>query len=446
MKFIIKIFLIAYYLLVTAYFSFSQNLVYNGSFEIKDSIYNPYNQEWYYCPFTDDHPDIPMLPIAKGWDNPKGKYLNQWYSSSDYFHSCGNDTANLPNWVVGTSVGVPNNYWLTGYQYARTGEGYSAGVFYGNDNQYTDIDFGEYIQSKLKAQLHKDSVYVLVFYVNRANRCSHSIKSQGAYLTPNMISYGSLLNGIKDSTIIPQVLNNNGYISDTANWTKIEGVFNANGDEEFITLGSFDVRKNLAQFEHMATYYNWAAYAIDDISLYPVNAAVKTAKCGNDSLICLGNSFRLGKTNVQPDYLDDYIFEWYILGKEDSLISTEEYPIVYPKTTTTYILKLTDFKFDKTTDTITVNVIDCSEPTRLLVYPNPTNTLVNFKFNSPIPEQLKIELYDVIGRKIRVTNFQQNYEIKEVQMNFFNLASGMYFYRVVIGNESKFVGKIVLLR
>jgi len=455
-----KIHYLKYYFLLLfglIYYSiYSQNLVFNGSFEIREMIFQGSTQDYWDCPYL--VPDgnngyNPQLPMAKGWLDPSGIYsyldsthfVNEFFSSSDYFHSCCNDPSQIPSWVNGCSVGVPKNYWTVGYQYPRTGEGYIAYAFFGKTT-YFDINPSEYIQSKLIAKLEKDTIYKFMFYVNKANRCSYSSDKHGVYLTPNNISISNLFNGIKDSTIILQLINKNGYITDTVNWTKIDGTYKALGNEEYITIGNFNISKENAKYEYHSHYLNWGAYAVDDISLYPVNAAVKTAKCGNDSLICLGNSFRLGKTNVKPEYLDDYLFEWYILGKEDSLISTEEHPLVYPETTTTYILKLTDFKFDKTTDTITVNVIDCAEPTSLLVYPNPTSDIVNFKFNSPIPEQLKIELYDVIGRKIRVTNFQQNYEIKEVQMNLFNLASGMYFYRVVIGNEIKFTGKIVLLR
>jgi len=452
MKFIIKILLIAHCLLLTANFTFSQNLVFNGSFEIRDSIFQNSDLKYHNCPYsTGDGPNAynPQLEMAKGWSDPEGKYTYyyettiDYYSTSDFFHSCGNNSANLPYWVSASSVSVPHNTWLTGFQYPRTGEGYSGFGFYGLKKQYSDIDCCEYIQTKLSSKLQKDIMYKFVFYVNRGDRCSHSIETQGAYFSSNKISYPSILNGLKNNSVVAQIINNNGFISDTINWTKIEGIFQAKGDEEYLTIGSFDVRKNMARFEHIAVYHNLAAYAVDDISLYPVNAPIEKANCGNDTTICYGNSFSLGTTNVKPEYRNEYTFEWYVLGKKDSIFSTEGHPVVYPETTTTYIVKVMDFKFDKSTDTITVNVVDCTEPTSLLVYPNPTNALVNFKFNSPIPEQLKIELYDVIGRKIRSTSFQQNYDIKEVQMNLFDLASGMYFYSVVVGGEKKFVGKIV---
>lgn len=56
MKFILKIFIIAYFLLPTAFYSLSQNLVQNGSFE-----------EYYQCPYN-----YTQLDFAKGWFAPWG--------------------------------------------------------------------------------------------------------------------------------------------------------------------------------------------------------------------------------------------------------------------------------------------------------------------------------------------------------------------------------------
>jgi len=165
--------------------------------------------------------------------------------------------------------------------------------------------------------------------------------------------------------------------------------------------------------------------------------------CGNDTVICLGNSIKLGKSNVKPEYRQEYSFEWSVLGKEDSVFSYDEHPVVTPDSTTTYIVKVIDFKFDKTTDSITVKVVDCAEPTGLIIYPNPTNDIVKFRFNSPIPKGLSITLYDITGRKLQTISYQQNIEIREIQMDLGNFAAGIYVYAVLINNEQKFKGKLI---
>ena len=450
-------------LFISPNFIIGQNLVFNGSFEIKDSVFqgSVYNR-YYSCPYKQGDggvTELPQLPMAKGWGEPLGKYFYSvqgyqysYQSSSDLYNSCGNDAANIPPapYEYPGEVGVPNSRWLVGYQYPRTGEGFAGIVFCLNNSLYSTIDFGDYIQAKLSNKLKKDTYYKCIFYVVRDNLCGTSIQAQGAHLSNNKIKLSDLLNGIKDSTITPQVINNNGYINDTLNWTKIEGVFKANGDEEYITIGNFDVRKGLGHLIDPAFNLNhrdWAGYAIDDISLYPLSASVDSARCGRDTTICLGNSIKLGRSEIKPEYKSEYSIEWYIKGDNgDSLFSSEEHPIVFPQSTTTYIVKMIDFKFDKTTDSITVNVVNCAEPTSLIVYPNPTYGIVNFRFDSPIPENMNIEIYDIAGRLLKHHKYEQNYEIKELQLNLSTFATGMYFYSVIINGERKFNGKIIKIK
>lgn len=439
----------------------SQNLVFNGSFEIRDSVYqgSVYNN-YYSCPYKQGDggtTGLPQLSMAKGWGEPVGKYYFYYqgyqynnFSTSDFYHSCGNDAANIPPapYEYPGEVGVPKSRWLVGYQYPRTGEGFGGFLFYNRKSYYTTIDFGEYIQTKLTKKLQKDTLYKCIFYLVRDNLTGLSIQTQGAYFSNNKIKYPDLLNGIKDSVVIAQVVNNQGYIDDTLNWTKIEGIFKANGDEIYITLGNFDVRKNLGHIVDQTGYYKtWAAYAIDDISIYPLSASIDSARCGNDTTICLGNSIKLGKSNVKPEYKSEYSFEWYIKGKKgDSLFSYEEHPIVTPKTSTTYVVKVIDFKFDKSADSITIKVVDCTEPTNLMVYPNPTYGIVNFRFDSPIPDNMSIEIYDIAGRLLKRKLIEQNYDIREVQMNISTFAVGMYFYSVIIDGERLFNGKLIKIK
>ena len=420
----------------------AQNLVYNGSFEIRDSVFEQSMLVWSDCPWSDDNPNHPQLPKAKGWMNPQGLYNNilSTGSTADFFHKCNCDTNQVPSMYAGF-VGVPKNYWF-GYQYPRTGDGYGGIVYYGwNDIHH--IAGGERIQTKLISQLKQDNLYKMVYYLCKAENGSLSIESQGAYFSTNKMDVPGIYNGVFNNQLTPQVINTNGYITDTLNWTKMEGIFTANGGEQYLTIGNFLLDSGIAHYEHPAPFWYWALYYIDDISVYPVNAPVCSANTGNDTLICQGNEIVLGKTNVPAQYKSEYTFQWYYPNKENDIISTEEQYIVSPDTTTTYILKVMDFKFDVSWDTITVTVVDCSEPTNLIVFPNPTSNTVNFRFNSPIPNNMYIELYDIPGRRIKSVKYKQNFDLKEVQMNLFELAKGMYFYSVIINGKNRFAGKII---
>ena len=179
------------------------------------------------------------------------------------------------------------------------------------------------------------------------------------------------------------------------------------------------------------------------MALYPINAPIATAQTISDTNLCLGNSVSPGLTQVEDQYKAEYEWLWYELGKEKDTLSTEEFPIFRPDTTTTFVLKLTDFKYDVTYDTVVVRVADCKEPTDLNVFPNPTNDKVYFEFNSTIPANMSIEIYNLMGQKIKGLHYLSNREANSLEINLQTQAAGIYFYRVLVGDEIKFMGKLI---
>jgi hypothetical protein len=83
----------------------------------------------------------------------------------------------------------------------------------------------------------------------------------------------------KDSTgiypqVVPQIINTFGnVITDTVNWTKIEGCFVANGSESYLTIGNFKNDANTARIVNPAGYLPdpWSGLLIDDVSVYPID-------------------------------------------------------------------------------------------------------------------------------------------------------------------------------
>ena len=79
-------------------------------------------------------------------------------------------------------------------------------------------------------------------------------------------------------------------------------------------------------------------------------------------------------------------------------------------------------------------------------YPNPFNQSTVIEYSLPIESQVKLEIFDVLGRKILVlVNENQKVGIHYMNFNASNLASGIYFYRLTADNfiETK---KLVLLK
>jgi hypothetical protein len=425
----------------------SQNLIYNGSFEIRQTI-EYYSGYFIDCPSDrgEDNDLTTPLEIAEGWYDPHRKDIFRT-RTFDYFHKCCDNT------FLNCDVGIPVSYDANGYQFPRTGDGFLGGVTYAHNDQNLIPKYGEfsseYFQSKLIYSLEKDTIYKFVMYVNLNNSSGWANKTIGAHFSMNKIDMEEFVINLIDSTLLPQVINKTAAITDTLNWIKISGIFQASGDEQYITIGGWQVNKGdqiVVNNETPSYFKNAAYYNFDDLALYKVSTKAHKAECGNDTLICKGESLVLGKTKIEDEYRDEYKFEWYVLGKEDSIFSLKQNPIVKPDTTTLFVLKLTDFKFDVSYDTIMVNVVECKIPTSFKVYPVPTSDIVNFEFNYPISRDMQIDLFDVNGRLINKYYAAQDFESKIVTIDLRTLASGVYIYQISFENKRKFYGKLVFIK
>jgi gliding motility-associated-like protein len=184
-------------------------------------------------------------------------FTNNWFSPSwntpDLYNTC---CSNIPYWVD-----IPKNW--TGWQHARTGEGYAgfgngAFVSFSNDGR-------DYISTRLSNTLVTGQKYCVEFYVSLADSSVWAIDQLGIAFTDTIESQLTL-----DSIpFLPQVESPKGLlINDTANWTKISGTFVAIGTERYITIGVFH-SKNFLLIDSLeyGTWY-WAYYYIDDVSVY----------------------------------------------------------------------------------------------------------------------------------------------------------------------------------
>jgi hypothetical protein len=79
-------------------------------------------------------------------------------------------------------------------------------------------------------------------------------------------------------------------------------------------------------------------------------------------------------------------------------------------------------------------------------YPNPFNPSTKIKFTLPKPENVKIEIYNLLGQKIEtLLNKFMPSGYHEVEFNGQNLSSGVYLYSIEAGEWSD-VKKMVLLK
>ena len=339
-----------------------------------------------------------------------------------YFHAC----------ATHNNFTVPSHGNGLGFQYAKYGNAYSGYIPFA-----VPTNRREYASTALSQELKFNEKYCVSFYVSLANYVDYGIEDIDVYFSIDTIQMKHIL----QDTINPQLTNSNGIITDTMNWIEISGKYIAKGGERFITIGNFNINRPTNNLQISSTGSPFSYYYVDNVSVYTCNAPVYTAACGNDTTICLGNSIQLG-----THQLEQYEYFWFEMGNEKDTLSTLGIPYFSPDTTTTYVLKVLDFKFDWSADTITVKVIECGKPTSLNVYPNPTYGELTFEFNKPIPIKTYISFYNMLGQKIKTFSLPESIENKSTKVNLSGLASGLYFYRVRIEGEESFKGKVVLLR
>jgi len=274
-----------------------------------------------------------------------GGQLNKadyWFSanwggggSSEYYNSCSNPSV----------VGVPDNMFT--YQYARTGNAYVGTDCF--DHIVSAYEYREYVEGTLKNTLLAGHQYCASFYVSLSNPSSYyGIDALGLYFTnDSLITDSSTVYHVK-----PQIANDSlNIITDTANWVKISGTFIATGGERFFTFGNFR-RNSQTNYIHLFGDVDGIAYyLLDDVAVYECDAPVFAANAGNDKTICKGESVQLGMQRY-----NEYLYKWYTM--DGALIDTTSNLSVAPTTTTSYVLSVEDFKYDITTDTVTVTVDD----------------------------------------------------------------------------------------
>ncbi|MFN3345366.1 MAG: T9SS type A sorting domain-containing protein, partial [Chloroherpetonaceae bacterium] len=68
-------------------------------------------------------------------------------------------------------------------------------------------------------------------------------------------------------------------------------------------------------------------------------------------------------------------------------------------------------------------------------YPNPFNPTTVIAYQLPVASEVKLEVYDVLGRKVMsLVNGRQEAGAYRYTLNAATLSSGVYFYRLQAGN------------
>lgn len=226
------LFIFLSFLYCTLFCNGQTNLVHNPSFE--DTIKCPTFAE---------------IGEAVYWTNP-----TQY--SPDYYNSC------VPSTGAGDGFSVPNNWY--GTQIAKTGNAYAGIIDY-----CTASDCREYIQGVLNSSLIANKIYCVQFYVSAADSTPYASNNIGAYFSNTAITANHSLN----LPYTQQISNNpnTNPLTDRVGWTKVSGMFTAQGGEKYITIGNFndDANTDTTDFNYTTNVlFGWSYHFIDDVLVY----------------------------------------------------------------------------------------------------------------------------------------------------------------------------------
>jgi gliding motility-associated-like protein len=185
---------------------------------------------------------------------------------------------------------------------------------------------------------------------------------------------------------------------------------------------------------------------IDDVSVYECNTPVFIANAGKDTTICSGDSLKIGMP-----YYNEYMYSWHSF--DGTLIDTTSYITISPTNTISYILKVEDFKYDITSDTITVTVNKDCDKEQIIYIPNifsPNGDGNNDKLfvRGEKIKDLKFKIFDRWGNAVFETNdksqgWDGTYKGEKCEI-------GVYIYKIEIefqdGTKTSKNGTITLLR
>ncbi len=208
------------------------NLVPNPSFENYTTC--PYNggQAW----------------SAEPWYNA--------YGGCDYFNECGTNGYDVPLNKIG-------------WEYARTGRGYSQISAW--SNLYPNAR--EFLGVELEDTLVASNNYLVSFFVSMPDSIWYAVKNVGIYLSKEQpVSNADSLLGKA-----PQIeYQGSNYLDNKVGWIKIEDIYVAEGGEKYLTIGNFDTDEKTDTLfvpdggvfrPSQPDYWELSGYFIDDVSV-----------------------------------------------------------------------------------------------------------------------------------------------------------------------------------
>lgn len=389
-----RLFLIFFILKISN--SFCQNLVPNSSFENYSA-----------CPLSSA-----QASLVIAWSSP----IN---NDADYFNSCSSNQ----------SISVPHAG--SGYQQAKSGSGFMGIYTYNGINN----NYREYIRTTLTNSLAINQYYKVTFFCSSMGVLTYATNNIGLNFSNapiNSTGTGNVLN-------IPVHITkyNNPVISDSLNWIEISGIYQANGGEQYVTIGNFNSDSNTDTLNDGNFNYSGAYYYIDDVSVINITSPQWQYR---DTSVVIGDSVLIGPaiTGLNVD--------WYDMSNN----FIKNAPGIYVKPTVTTSYKATEtFNSVVYNHTVTVTVLPTSvkeyeqQQNSVNLFPNPNTGTVNLKWDNAKNGEAKVIVLDITGKvafdtTLQITNGLSNFNL--------NLSPGTYLVKIINPNTNVSVNKKLMIQ
>jgi hypothetical protein len=386
----------------------------SSAFAQVNYVLNPSLEDHTFCPTTYDE-----IKAANYWTGIDSNAIPNRTCAPEYLNACTPDSLFF-------QVAVPNNpsFW----QYPRTGNGMAqVQMFY--DESITPAPhnyFRDFLQGRLYKKLVANKSYCVSFHVCLEELSQYAIKDIGAYLDNGAIDTVPAC-GPPRNLFTPQIANTGGIISDTANWTKIEGSFIATGNEQFITIGNFRTKDSttyvllpLHRHNHTANRFSYTWYLVDDVSVIESDLP---ADAGPDTFVRYGDSVYIGRPHETG-----LECTWSIFG-DTAIIGTGAGIWVKPTATTSYVVTQTLCGVVKK-DTVKVEVSAAgvnSVNGRAQSYslaPNPNDGHFQLMQDRRDEAPVKIRVYNTLGATLHTS--LKHFTGNKAGLELDDIAPGMY--------------------
>ncbi len=336
-----------------------------------------------------------------------GGVLQDWYNPNtctpDYYNAC---------WMT-----PPPKNWH--YQIAD-GDGFIGLAIYDPNGS----NIRDYAACKLLDTLKAEQFYEISFYARiKAGHSRFASNNLGIHLSDTALHANNpyLFNYNNPPLLDAQVKNfNNEIISDSANWTLVRGLYQAQGGETWLTIGNFNSDAETMQgMEYTDGVTPGTYFVIDMVSVIPLDSIAEgmPAVAGPDQTIYIQDSAFIGQK------ISNMPANWFTL-EGVPVASNTAGVYVSPQQTTTYVVTQT-LNGVFSSDTVTVFVIGLGleeqSQSRFSVFPVPNKG--TFTVKGAFTAGTSIQVVSQEGKTIYRQDVQS--AEKEVVINK-NISAGSY--------------------